>query len=243
MPTADEPLFPFGVPLQPVELRVLGSLIEKEITTPEQYPLSLNALVNACNQRSSRDPVMDLTEGEVREALGALEEHALVYTLRDTRVPKFEHRIRTVLNLRRDETAVMCLLLLRGAQTPGELRARADRLYSFDDLPAVQATLERLASRAPGEVSTQTNPLHTTPLTRMLPRQLGSREARYVHLLGEPAGRPAESDAAVASGTATRTMAERVSQLEAEISEMKDHVGTLLERIQRLEDECLNALR
>ena len=110
--------------LDPIQTRVLGSLIEKEITTPENYPLSLNALVNACNQKSSRDPVLELTEDEVRQALHTLEDENLISTLHDARVPKYEHRIRTVLNLRRDETAVLCLLMLRGPQTPGELRSR-----------------------------------------------------------------------------------------------------------------------
>lgn len=170
--------------LDPIQLRVLGALIEKEITTPENYPLSLNALVNACNQRSSRDPVLTLSEDEVRQALHSLEELKLATPVHDSRVPKYEHRIRTVLNLRRDETAVLCLLMLRGPQTPGELRSRADRLYSFDDIAAVTSTLERLASRPE---STGTNaPVEsaTGPLVVMLPRQPGARESRYVHLLG-----------------------------------------------------------
>src|SRR5258707_13117266 len=167
--------------LSPHQLRVLGSLIEKEITTPENYPLSLNALLGACNQRSSRDPVLDLTEEEVRQALHSLGDLALVASVRDARVPKYEHRARTVLNLRRDETAVLCLLMLRGPQTPGELRSRADRLYTFDDLAAIQSTLERLATRTTtDEASNQAG----GPLTVILPRQPGSREARYAHLLG-----------------------------------------------------------
>src|SRR5580700_1847938 len=133
--------------LDPIQIRVLGALIEKEIATPETYPLSLNALLAACNQRSSRDPVLDLGEDEVRQALHMLEDAGFTAVVRDSRVPKYEHRVRTVLNLRRDETAVMCLLFLRGPQTPGELRSRADRLYSFDGLEAVQSTLERMASR------------------------------------------------------------------------------------------------
>src|SRR5580658_1450056 len=160
--------------LDPIQLRVLGSLIEKEITTPENYPLSLNALVNACNQRSSRDPVLDLTEEEVRQAVHSLEDLALVTPVRDARVPKYEHLIRTVLNLRRDETAILCLLLLRGPQTPGELRARADRLYSFDGIGQVQSTLERLAARS-AEADPNADPNATGPLTVMLPRQPGAR--------------------------------------------------------------------
>src|SRR5579875_1486160 len=133
--------------LNPVEARVMGALMEKEITTPEYYPLSLNALVNACNQKSSREPVMELSEAEVRTALFALEGDGLVRVLADARVPKYEHRMRDPLQLRRDEVAVLCLLLLRGPQTAAELRSRAERLYSFDDTAAVGATLERLAGR------------------------------------------------------------------------------------------------
>ena len=155
-----------------VEARVVGALMEKEMTTPEYYPLSLNALVNACNQKSSREPVMELSEADVRTALFDLEQLGLVRTLSE-RVSKFEHRMRDQLNLRRDETAIVCLLLLRGAQTPAELRARAERMHSFDDNAAVTATLERLAARE-------------EPLLVLMPRQPGSREARWMHLLSGP---------------------------------------------------------
>ncbi len=177
--------------LDAIQLRVLGALIEKEITTPENYPLSLNSLIAACNQRSSRDPVLDLTEDEVRQAVHSLEDIEIVSPVRDARVPKYEHRIRTVLNLRRDETAVLCLLMLRGPQTPGELRGRADRMYSFDDIAAVQSTLERLAARGPSEA------VGSNALVVMLARQPGSREARYAHLLGGPviSGETARSSA------------------------------------------------
>ena len=155
------------VQLNVVEARVVGSLMEKEITTPEYYPLSLNATLNACNQKSSREPVMELSEGDVRTALFELTQMGLVRTDASARVSKFEHRMRDVLNLRRDEVAVVCLLLLRGAQTPAELRARAERMYSFDDNAAVLATLERLAGREEA-------------LTVLMPRQPGSREARWI---------------------------------------------------------------
>ncbi len=227
--------------LDPIQLRVLGSLIEKEITTPENYPLSLNALLNACNQRSSRDPVLDLTEEEIRQALHTLEDLALVTPVRDARVPKYEHRIRTVLNLRRDETAILCLLMLRGPQTPGELRSRADRLYTFDDLAAVQTTLERLANRTPlDEAGNQT----TGPLTAVLPRQPGSREARYAHLLGDApsltsprysgladAANPSEGNPPVADST-TR---ERIARLEAEVATLTAALQDLQARIDLLE--------
>ena len=219
------------------QLRVLGSLIEKEITTPENYPFSLNALVNACNQRSSRDPVLDLTEEEVRQALHALEDLALVTAVRDARVPKYEHRVRTVLNLRRDETAVLCLLMLRGPQTPGELRSRADRLYTFDDLAAVQSTLERLAARTTTEEAggSETRSPATGPLTTILPRQPGSREARYVHLLGEPPDLSLQHHVRPEVATPNSTTAQRIAHLEAEIATLTAALQTLRERVDRLE--------
>ena len=170
--------------LDAVQVRVLGALIEKEIATPENYPLSLNALVNACNQRTSRDPVMELAEDEVRQALHALEDMDLTAVVREGRVPKYEHRIRTVLNLRRDETALLCLLFLRGPQTPGELRSRADRLHNFDGLDAVESTLARMSAGTAVEAGSEAD--DARPLTIVLPRQPGSRESRYAHLLGGP---------------------------------------------------------
>ena len=218
--------------LDPIQLRVLGSLIEKEITTPENYPLSLNALVNACNQRSSRDPVLDLSEEAVRQALHLLEDIVLVTPLRDARVPKYEHRIRTVLNLRRDETAVLCLLILRGPQTPGEIRSRADRLYSFDDLGAVQSTLDRLANRPAADAAIN----ETGPLTTVLPRQPGSREARYAHLLGALPERHAEPDVDQIPASANSIgTAERLAQMEAEIASLTTTLQELRDRVDSLE--------
>lgn len=153
-------------------LRVLGSLMEKEMTTPDLYPLSINSLIMAANQRSSRDPVMNLDEAQLRSALEKLEAHDLVAPTRDSgRVIKFEHRIRTVFTLRRDETAILCLLFLRGPQTPGELRSRSERMFSFEDLPQVQSALDRLAGRP-------------EPLVEAMSRQPGSRETRWRHGLG-----------------------------------------------------------
>ncbi len=240
--------------MDPVQVRVLGALMEKEIATPETYPLSLNALVLACNQRSSRDPVMELTEEQVRQALHGLEDLGLTAVVRDSRVPKYEHRIRTVLNLRRDETAVLCLLLLRGAQTPGELRTRADRLYSFDDLEAVQSTLERMTSRptdsaAEGTVGGQ----RTGPLVVVLARQPGSREARFMHLLGGPVAAPAPESGSVGLGLNDDTRvgdggrptpagfgdgaawAVRLSALEAEVNALRKAVALLELRCAELE--------
>jgi uncharacterized protein YceH (UPF0502 family) len=235
--------------LDPVQIRVLGALIEKEIATPENYPLSLNALVNACNQRSSRDPVMNLTEEEVRQALHTLEDEDLVAVEHSSRVEKYEHRIRTVLNLRRDETALLCLLFLRGPQTPGELRSRADRLHSFDGLDAVESTLARMiaspaAAKDEASSATPFAAQEARPLAVMLPRQPGSRESRYAHLLGGPVDtavrdstsaelRPRnpsaidhDSNSAAASATAAR-----ISALEAEVAALRTSLTQLESKV------------
>jgi uncharacterized protein YceH (UPF0502 family) len=162
--------------LTETETRVLGSLIEKDITTPDYYPLSLNALVNACNQKNNRDPVMTLDESTVRDALASLQEKRLAGPVSgaDSRVTKFEHRLQEVFNFDRREIAIVCVLLLRGPQTPGELRGRTDRMYHFEALDDIVATLDRLAHRDP-------------PLAAILPRQPGTKESRYTHLFsGEP---------------------------------------------------------
>src|SRR5437899_7174928 len=146
--------------LNQTEVRVLGSLIEKDITTPDYYPLSLNALVNACNQKNNRDPVMTLDENSVREALSSLQEKRLAGPAggADSRVTKYEHRLQEVFKFDRREIALICVLLLRGPQTPGELRGRSDRMYRFETLDDVQSALQRLMERQP-------------PLVRILPRQ------------------------------------------------------------------------
>src|SRR5580658_8809386 len=172
--------------LTELETRVLGSLIEKDITTPDYYPLSLNALVNACNQKNNRDPVMTLDEPTVGDALASLQEKRLAGPAggADSRVTKFEHRLQEVFNFDRREIAVVCVLLLRGPQTPGELRSRTERMYHFEALEDVVSTLDRLAQRE-------------LPLARVLPRQPGTKESRYMHLFsGEPA---ADADAGLVS--------------------------------------------
>jgi uncharacterized protein YceH (UPF0502 family) len=218
--------------LDPIQIRVLGALIEKEIATPEGYPLSLNSLILACNQRSSRETVMDLTEEQVRQALHTLEDVGLTAVVRDSRVAKYEHRIRTVLNLRRDETAILCLLLLRGPQTPGELRARADRLYSFDGLEGVESTLARLIVPASEESSGS----EIRPLAVVLPRQPGSREARYAHLLGGPV-EAAARDSAPRIRPAAETSLEHApgAPLAARMSELEAEVASLRAAIARIE--------
>jgi uncharacterized protein YceH (UPF0502 family) len=205
------------VMLNEIEARVLGVLIEKEITTPEYYPLSLNATLNACNQKSSREPVMDLVEAEARTALFELDQMGLVRTIADGRVSKFEHRVRDVLNLRRDEVAVVCLLLLRGPQTSAELRARTERMYTFDDNAAVVTTLERLAARE-------------EPLTQLMQRQPGAREARWVHLLCGPV-----TEVALPSGGA-REREERAPAASAAMAEMTGRMVELEELVRSLEE-------
>jgi uncharacterized protein YceH (UPF0502 family) len=207
--------------LTDIETRVLGSLIEKDITTPDYYPLSLNALVNACNQKNNRDPVMTLDESTVRDALNTLQEKRLAGPASgaDSRVTKFEHRLQEVFNFDRREIAVVCVLLLRGPQTPGELRSRTDRMYHFEALEDVVSTLDRLAQREP-------------PLARGLPRQPGTKEARYAHLFsGEPPMSAAAEDANVGradvngsrapSPAAADSTADRLTALEEEVSRLR----------------------
>jgi hypothetical protein len=199
--------------LTAAEVRVLGALIEKGITTPEYYPLSLNAVVNACNQKSSRDPVMELSEADVRSALFELEQIGLVRVLADSRVSKFEHLAYGKLALGRPETAVLGLLLLRGPQTPAELRARAERMYSFDDVAAVAAVLERLASRE-------------EPLVVQLARQAGARESRWMHRLSGEVEAP--RDPSVAASTAPASgLQERVAELEQIVQSLEERVRAL----------------
>lgn len=201
----------FMLELSPTEARVLGCLIEKEITTPEYYPLSLNATLNACNQKSSREPVMELTESDVRTALFELTKIGLVRTDASARVSKFEHRVRDVLNLRRDEVAVLCLLLLRGPQTSAELRGRSERLFPFDDNAAALTTLERLAARE-------------EPLTQLLQRQPGSREARWTHLLCGPV---TEATIYAPQQAETTTTAQRLTALEDLVRSLEARIAAL----------------
>lgn len=211
-------------PLSTVEARVLGALIEKDITTPDYYPLSLNALVNACNQKNNREPVMEIDEQTVREAMNGLEEKKLAGIARgaEGRVAKFEHHLQEVFNLGRRETAVLCVLLLRGPQTPGELRGRTERMFKFDDLSDVQATLQRMAE-------------HDPPLVTMLARQPGTKEARFAHLLsGEQASwqkAGIESAESVQKSSATSTDEQRIERLEQTVEELRQQLDQLREQL------------
>jgi len=202
--------------LNDVETRVLGSLVEKELTTPEYYPLSLNALVNACNQKSNRDPVMNLDEEAVRDALRTLDKKGLAGAADNmvSRVTKFEHRLQEAYNFTRHEIAILSELLLRGPQTPGELRSRADRMHKFDDLGIVQSTLQRLMKREP-------------PLVTVLPRQPGTKEARYAHLLsGDVEVSPPDSEVGIAA-TRSASSAERIARLEDQVGKLQSEVADL----------------
>jgi hypothetical protein len=208
--------------LNDVETRVLGSLVEKDVTTPDYYPLSLNALVNACNQKNNRDPVMHLEEDAVQEALSTLQDKRLAgpTSSADSRVTKYEHRLQEAFNFTRGETAVLCVLLLRGPQTPGELRGRAERMHRFEDLTEVQSTLQRLMQRDP-------------PLVRVLPRQPGNKESRYKHLLAgdvEDAADVAQAPSPpfVASNSHD---ADRITHLENEVSDLRKEVADLKQQL------------
>jgi uncharacterized protein YceH (UPF0502 family) len=198
--------------LTEIETRVLGALIEKDITTPDYYPLSLNALVNACNQKNNREPVMTLAEETVRTALAMLQEKRLAGPASgaDSRVTKYEHRLQEVFNFDRREIAVVCVLLLRGPQTPGELRGRTERMYHFEALDDVASTLDRLAQREP-------------PLARVLPRQPGTKESRYTHLFaGEPSipDLPASTVSDFSTPSASSAI-DRVARLEVEVADLR----------------------
>ncbi|HMD42242.1 MAG TPA: YceH family protein [Candidatus Acidoferrum sp.] len=205
------------------EIRVLGCLIEKEITTPEYYPLSLNALLNACNQKSNRDPVFSLNEAAVRQAVRTLADQALIRGAgSDSRVAKYEHRMNELYNFHRHEIAVLCVLLLRGPQTPGELRTRTERLYEFEDLEAVHSALNHLMRRDP-------------PLVKILPRQPGTKESRYMHLFAGEEGSIEQIEdkestrSSISEGSSAA--ADRVSQLEVEVDALRRELGTLREQL------------
>jgi uncharacterized protein YceH (UPF0502 family) len=210
----------FSIQLTTAEARVLGALMEKESTTPEYYPLSLNALLNACNQRSNREPVMNLDEDDLRQALHGLEAKGLAGKARaaEGRVPKYEHRLGEAFNLSRAEGALLCVLLLRGPQTPGELRGRTERMQSFDEIADVLAGLEKLMQREP-------------PLAAVLPRQPGTKESRYAHLLSGPVEATMETAAEPESESHATTHDARITQLEAEVGELKREVAELREKV------------
>jgi uncharacterized protein len=213
--------------LTAAQARVLGALVEKEVTTPDYYPLSLNALINACNQRSNREPVMNLDEDDVRQALHGLEDKRLGGRARsaDGRVTKYEHWLGEAFNFSRAETALLCVLLLRGPQTPGELRGRTERLHQFEEIADVLAGIQKLMEREPS-------------LAAVLPRQPGTKEARYAHLLSGPAESIHFASAETASGQDSRSdnsaSQERMDRLEAAVNELRQQIAALNQKIDNL---------
>ncbi|HWG22397.1 MAG TPA: YceH family protein [Terracidiphilus sp.] len=222
------------MPTEPIVLtaaqaRVLGALVEKEVTTPDYYPLSLNALINACNQRSNREPVMDLDEEAVRQALHGLEDLRLAGRARnaDSRVTKYEHWLGEAFNFSRAEMALLCVLLLRGPQTPGELRGRTERMHRFDEISDVLAGLQKLIEREP-------------PLVAILPRQPGTKESRYAHLLSGPVesiAQPQSQSYAASPGMGAPPNPEhepRITQLESTVAELQKEIAALRQKIDDL---------
>lgn len=200
--------------LDPIEARVLGCLAEKDMATPEYYPLSLNALTNACNQKSNRDPAVSYDDATVRQGLNLLRERGLSTFISEagSRVEKYRHRLSERFNFTRGEMALMTVLLLRGPQTPGELRLRTERLYPFADLETLEHALAKLAARDPD------------PMVVQLPRVPGMKENRWAHLLsGEPQFSGTEGPAVVhAPG-----LQDRVTQLETEVADLREELRQL----------------
>ncbi|HEY6971305.1 MAG TPA: YceH family protein [Candidatus Angelobacter sp.] len=208
-----------NIVLNAAEARVLGSLVEKDITTPDYYPLSLNALINACNQKNNRDPVTSYDEETVRVALRNLSDKRLAGVAggADSRVTKYEHRLQEVFNLGRPETAILCVLLLRGPQTPGELRGRTERMHRFEHLDDVLSALQQLMRRE-------------SPLAKALGRRPGTKEIRYAHLLSgdveawEPPAEAASTSASVDSERIVR-LEEQLAALQKDVADLKQQVA------------------
>jgi len=207
--------------LNEIEVRVLGSLIEKQITTPEYYPLTLNALTAACNQKNNRNPVTSFTDTDVDEALYTLREKNLAYVFHGStsRVPKYKHVAPEVMHLSPSEVAAMCVLMLSGPQTVGEIRTRGSRMYDFSGLEEVDETLRALAER------------DSEPLVMRLPRQPGQKDARYVHLLSGTPDIEELSETVAAERTTRRGgEAERLAAIEQQVQSLTEQVNKLTEQ-------------
>ena len=208
--------------LNNLEARVLGAFIEKDMTTPDYYPLSPNALTNACNQKSNRDPVLQLSETEVLEAVEGLRKKGLAMQSQDagSRVTKYRHTLRERLYLEEQELAILAELLLRGPQTPGEIRARADRMATLSDLEDADRVLQELMEKEP-------------PLICKLPRQPGRKECRFAQLLCGPIA----EEPASAQSIAPPAMGKSFSEMETELSELRGEVAELKKEFQRFKEQ------
>lgn len=215
--------------LLPAEIRVLGALVEKQVTTPDYYPLTLNALTNACNQLTNRDPVVSYDEATVLRAIDGLREKRLAthYAGAESRVAKFRHSLNDALVLTPAEVALLCVLMLRGPQTVGELRTRCERLFRFDSLAETEESLNTLATRAP------------QPLVVRLPRQPGTKESRFAQLLGGPIENSAPPTAAspVVSAPAADPAPDRLSRLEEEVAVLRRELDDLREQLARFRQQ------
>lgn len=210
--------------LSPEEARVLGCLIEKQITTPEYYPMSLNSLVAACNQKNNRNPVVAWDEKTVVRALDSLRDKKLASMISEAgaRVPKYKHNADEIIGLDEKDIAVLCELLVRGPQTVGELRTRGERMFAFADLAQVQAVLDGFAARQP-------------PLVAKLPRQPGTKESRHMHLLsGAPPAAPEGAEAVAPvepARIAVQADNERIAKLEADVAALRDEIAALRQQL------------
>jgi uncharacterized protein YceH (UPF0502 family) len=209
--------------LNPIEVRVLGSLIEKQITTPEYYPLTLNALIAACNQKNNRSPVTSYAESDVEEALYTLREKNLAYVFHGStsRVPKYKHVVPEVMHLSPPEVAALCVLMLSGPQTVGEIRTRGSRMHEFTGLEEVEETLRALAAR------------EEEPLVMKLPRQPGQKDARFIHLLSGAPDIEAVSESAPAERSIRRAADnDRVAALEQQVQTLNQQIAALSEQFE-----------
>jgi uncharacterized protein YceH (UPF0502 family) len=204
--------------LDPVEVRILGSLMEKQLSTPEYYPLTLNALLAACNQKSNREPVMELGEQEIQRALDRLQDEKLIWRVMGGRAVRFDHNLDNVWHINRPEKALLTLLFLRGPQTSGELRGRSDRLQSFDTVAEVEELLREMAA-------------HSEPLVRELPRRPGQKEERWAHTTGgaivETAPEVSETHEVRGEPLTVRVqrLEEQVAALTSALNELKTKLG------------------
>jgi uncharacterized protein YceH (UPF0502 family) len=204
--------------LDPVEIRVLGSLMEKQLATPEYYPLTLNALAAAANQKSNREPVMELAEGELTRALDRLQDEKLVWKVLGGRAVRYDHNLDPVWHIDRKEKALLTLLFLRGAQTAGELRGRSDRLHQFDTVAEVEETLRDMAG-------------HSEPLVRQLPRRPGQKEERWAHTVG---GAIADDVTPVSSSTSSSESSEPREPLSTRVQRLEEQMAALAAELREL---------